>query len=92
MNDLMITFVNVTFALLVLIQIYKNFKIKDVRSHSYLWHGLTCCGFVILAFEYYSGGYLFSTITIGMNFVFRMIIILQMIYYNNKMNKLHNWM
>jgi len=92
MNDLVITFVNVLFALLVTMQIYKNYKVKDVRSHSYIWHGVTCAGFIILAYEYTSGGYLFSTVTILLNFIFRLIIIIQMLYYNRKMNKVSNWM
>jgi len=83
-NDLVITFVNVVFSLLVIFQIHKNWKVKDVKAHSYIWHGVTCLGFLLLAFEYASGGYLFSTITIMMNFLFRLIIILQMLYYNKQ--------
>lgn len=93
MNDLLISMVNILFALLVLIQIYKSYQIKDMKSHSYLWHILTCCGFVILFHEYYIvEGLLFSGITIGFNFITRSVIIMQMYYYNRKSNMVYNYM
>lgn len=92
MNDLILSIVNTTFSLVVLVQVLKNYQVKDTKSHSYIWHVVTCIGLFVIGIEYMTGGFIFSSITILLNFIFRYIIILQMIYYSRSNNKIVNWL
>jgi len=83
-NDVIITFVNITFMFSILPQIFKNYKVKNTITHSLIYHLITCFGFILLMYAYYDMEMLFSFSTIGFNLTMRIIFSLQIIYYNKE--------
>lgn len=93
MNDIILTSVNIVFLTGYIHQIYKNFRIKDTKVHSYYMYTLTCMCLLLLGSEYVQDGLLLSSITITIAFSLKYITLLQMIYYNHKNRKeLLYWM
>jgi len=82
--DLLISLVNISFILCIYPQIYKNFKFKNTEVHSLAWHGTTLIGFTVLIYCYIGMDMLFSAFTIFLNFISRLIIIMQMFYYKRR--------
>jgi len=83
MNDIGVMIVNLTFALITTHQVYKIYRFKEARSHSYIWHIITCVGLLYLTYLYFEDCLYFSVLSCLFTFSTRLTIILQIYYYNN---------
>lgn len=77
MIDLLFAIPTLIFSIAILIQIYKNYKIKKITSQSYLWHLSTLLGLMMILIGHYMGGYWFSFVITIVNIFERAILIIQ---------------
>lgn len=91
--DLCFFIATLIFSLMVLDQIYKNYKIKKITSQSMLWHFGTFIGLFFVLYGHFHGGYWLSVIITVFNIIERVILIFQIKKYwidltpNVKMDK-----
>lgn len=87
MNDTNLLIINLIFVIIGFIQVHKIYKVKETRSHSYIWHGLTFIGLSWLSIEYLNSPYFLSFVSCSLNAFVRLVILIQMLWYNFKIGE-----
>lgn len=91
-SDLLLSIGNIIVMTSIFHQMYKNYKGKNTSSQSIYWQIQTLLGYVMFLWGYWYLDMMIPFIGVLFNAILKLILLLQVVWYNRKSNLLENWM
>ena len=91
-SDLLLTIGNIIVMTSIFHQMYKNYKGKNTRTQSIYWQIQTLMGYVMFLWGYWYLDMMIPFIGVLFNAMLKLVLLVQVLYYNRKSNLLENWM
>jgi len=90
-SDILLTIGNIIVMTSIFHQMYKNYKGKNTRTQSIYWQIQTLMGYVMFLWGYWYLDMMIPFIGVLFNAMLKLVLLLQVLYYNRKSNLLENW-
>jgi len=91
-SDILLTIGNIIVMTSIFHQMYKNYKGKNTRTQSIYWQIQTLMGYVMFLWGYWYLDMMIPFIGVLFNAMLKLVLLVQVLYYNRKSNLLENWM